>query len=363
MSQASDDGHPQKPNCCEDAPLSACAGPPITLLHAITLPTDPDEVLDRRHYAGHHQSPDDSPVRCPICAAVAEHMNNCRTCQARLIRCVRNGCRAAWNPFERLIAPIAANIARSMRGMTETFVDETREVAAFKGMQLVLQHPSCDPENVITDGRQLTGLLKTAMHRAVLTWVRDNDPTKETLPGLDEPTMETLLRLDDPNNTRDPLPSRRKSTRPGARQAVTERDDNPAVMLEQDQTVTALNQILVQYRATLDEPKQFVFDAWYAGQAGAHTPTQEQIARDMRQAMGADEKQYTISRWIGRFKDDLFALITAPDNGLAETTRERALRLFLDNKSRPRTRRATPVQPETPSPLRVDTNTNLGKTP
>lgn len=336
MSQTPIVAHLAIPTCRQDRTIRVCVGPPATLPHDIPLPAAKDEVK-AQHDAGHHANPDDSPVKCPICAVAATHINTCPTCRATLIRCVRNDCQPAWNPFERLIAPIAANIARRLRGTTPAFIDEAREVAAEKGMKLIYVDPRCDPEKVIAESDRLTGLLSTAMWNQVKSWIDSKDPTREALvadPEDPEDARDSTL-LETPVGATGTAAPRKE---PSPRDSVLE-------VVEQADAVAILRRILVDYRDTLDETDQFVFNNWYAKRASGDGPSQEQISQALLQLFDVVEDQPTTNRRIKRFKEALHALFTSPDNGLDEETRTIAHQLFIDNK---RIRRSS-KSPDSPS--------------
>lgn len=293
------------PTCRRDEYLQVCVGPPSTAPHDIALPSV-DEAVEVGHDRGHHGTPSDSPSKCKICRAIATHIQSCSTCLATFIRCVRNDCQSAWNPFEALIVPIATALGRRCIGMTPAFVDEAISVATEKGMGLIFVHPSCDPEAVFKDGRGLRGLLWASMWNSVKSFIERKHPTAEVL-VFDRDDDEPLTVFD---------------TYPieGARVA----SDDPVIdEVSSNDNVAILGRIIVCYLDSLDPTDRYIFQQWYAKATGGIGSTQQEIGRHLGQ------QQSRISRRIKAFKKALVALLDDPDNGLDDETRACARSLFL----------------------------------
>lgn len=327
MSQTTLPEQPEIPACRRNGTVRRCAGPPTALAHAIPLPPDPEGARTQRHYTGHHTFVGDSPATCGICAAIAGHVNDCPPCQASLIRCIRkDDCQRAWDPFIRLIYIFAAEQARRLHAMTPADVDEAREVAEEKGMELILADSSFDAQVVLNGGRgRLKRLLWKSMWHKMLSHVRKSKPgTVFTVDPQPEGHGESGGHGKAESTVLDTT-----ARTPGV--DVAWRDPTGDTVASSDASA-GLERIISDYRASLDDVNELVFALWYDVET-----TQEQISRFLLGALEQVEEQYKVNRRIGRFKKDLAERIADPTNGLDEETRRLAHRLFIDNK---RTRRA-----------------------
>ncbi len=319
--------------CRRDPFLRVCFGPPDALPHDITLPSYEPEV-HALHDAGHHGTPTDSPAKCPICQKIVNHIVVCRPCQATLVRCVQADCQSAWNPFESLISRIANAAVRTHYSKAPAFQDEAREKAAQKGMELVFRH---DPERILTDSGNFTGLLKTAMRNEVTSFFRRKTTGEVTSPGEDhgdDNDLDSSSLVDTIGNSTDGW------------------EDPAHDLVVQDETVRNLQTVVENYYRQLGDVDALIFRLWSNGRTNDNEmSSQTEIAAALAQALEADgdgkpqgeamgPSQATVSRRITALIEGLAASMDDPTNGLDYTTRSLARELFLANKRTRRTAKA-----------------------